>query len=774
MTTIVHSLPVHERPPEVARAFAARAVDAVSLAVLLAIIVLRPLISESYDSGGSSMTRALGQVSDASPLTTLVFDTLILLAAVACCAVRAWTGAVYRRTGLEWGTLLVVIAAVISCACAGQKRLAINGTIDWICYPILTITLVQLLRSDGLRRLVVALVLAGACAQAVQCLEQATIGNAETWQHYLSMKEDFWKQQGVELDAPTVELFERRMQSRESQGFLPHSNVTGAYLILCALVGAGVVWDQWRNRNVIGPSPPSATLRRPQEATLHWLGSVVGAMAVVVLLAAAYTTGSLGALVSGVAGAALGVVLHFAGPWIAGHRRAALLIGWGAAITGVLGFVAYGLARDAFPHMSLTFRWQYWKITAPMIADHWWAGVGRENFGRHYLFYKPIDAPEEISNPHNVFVQALAEWGVVGLAGMLLMLVGTTAMLARPVAANSDASEQAAPIRALWYAAFVALVLVIVRPNLLGADDANYAYYMTMTALIPAALGFAVFFPSRGEGQKFSPLQLALPVGLFAMLLHDQISFALFVPGTATTFFALLGCALAVRTGDPDVSPSRYYETLAAIAAAILLIIVVGLGITPVSRGQTYLAQLQSAAPNSESVTILPDDPYVFLAADRYDPALPLRLARHHLARVAGSPYPEAEFRSAWTALDHAIALDPHQPALHRLLAGTCLELATATQNSGYSLAAVEFARRALALYPNDPDGLIFLAEMEEQAMAHDPSLRDSAIAHYGQALELDGQRAWFESIRRFNDRKKTDIRERMERLKDEGPPAQP
>lgn len=754
----------------VTRPWAARAVDAVCLAALLAIVVLRPLIAETYDSGGSSITRALGQVSDASPLTTLTIDTIILMAAVVCLGVRAWWGEAYRRTGLELGALLVIGASVVSCIYAGQKRLAINGAIDWVCYPVLTIALVQLLRTEGLRRLTVALVLAGACAQAAQCIEQSTVGNAETWQHYLSMKEDFWRAQGVELDAPTVELFERRMQSREAQGFLPHSNVTGAYLMLCAVVGAGVVVEGWRRRQTAGD-----TLR-----------CALGALVVAGLLVATYATGSLGAMVSGAIGVALWMVLAYARTWVAGHRRAALLIGWAVAAVGALAFVGHGLVHDTFPHMSLTFRWQYWKVTAGMIADHFWTGVGRENFGRHYLFYKPMDAPEEISNPHNVFVQAFAEWGVVGLAGVLLMVVGVTRMLAWPVTERSDAEEVRITPRGWWYAGVVALVLIFVRPALLGAADANYAYYITMTTLIPATVGFAIFCARRGAAVETSVIALALPAGLFTMLLHDQISFALFVPGAATTFFALLGCALAGR--ETAVRNSEFARRGFQVAVGVLVVgvgVVSHYGLYMGVRGSRDLAEARRPLdPVSDRYGPTYSEYHQSRLKDPYDPTIPRQRAGQVFA-VARGIEPSID---AWlwhdlgvSQIRQAIERDPQQPALRRMLARALVEKSDIValpedgvrrEPYGQRWTALDFLRSAIAaaqealnLYPNDPDGLIFLAEIEEKAGAFDDQYRSSAREHYQRALELDGQRAWFESIRKFNDRKKTDLLGRIERL---------
>ena len=94
--------------------------------------------------------------------------------------------------------------------------------------------------------------------------------------------------------------------------------------------------------------------------------------------------------------------------------------------------IGHGLTWGHLPTASLDFRWQYWRASAPLIADHPLTGVGRENFGRHYLAYKSIDSPEEIRNPHNLFVEATAEWGALGGAGLLALLLAGSWRYVRP------------------------------------------------------------------------------------------------------------------------------------------------------------------------------------------------------------------------------------------------------------------------------------------------------------------------------------------------------
>ncbi|MCH8150121.1 MAG: O-antigen ligase family protein, partial [Planctomycetes bacterium] len=404
-----------------------RLIESVSFGIILVVVALRPLVAESYDSAGNPITAALGSVSDPSPVGTLVFDMAILVSAVGWLFARAiGSHQLYRRTGLEWGSLIIMLAAIVSCCFAGHKRLAITATIDWLCYLVLAMVLVQLLRHRWRQRVLIAAIVGTACVQAVQCFDQHFVGFEDTWAQYEEIKDEFWARQGVDQDSAKVELFENRIQARESSGFLPHSNLTGSYLMLCGLVALGV--------SVSG-------LRRSRDFK-SVLAPVACGVVAAGILTAVLTTKSNGAILAGVFGLAVWLLIHTARRWIDSHRTRALLVGWALAAIGLSSTVGLGLMNDRLPHMSLTFRWQYWKTSSQLIADHPLAGVGRENFGRHYLQYKTIDSPEEVSNPHDLLVQAAADWGLPGLTGLIVAMIGVSLTLARRPIDQSEAGGQ--------------------------------------------------------------------------------------------------------------------------------------------------------------------------------------------------------------------------------------------------------------------------------------------------------------------------------------------
>jgi len=717
-----------------------RRIENLSLLVLIGLVALRPLVGESYDSAGNTLTEALGVVSDPQPLATLVFDLLILGSTCGWLAARAMgSPRPYRRTGLEWGTALVAVAAVVSCFFAGNKRLAINATIDWLCMPILAIALVQLLREPWQRRVLLAAVLASACVQAAQCMEQYFSFN-ETWAHYLKIKSDFWTKQGVALDASKVELFEQRMRARESTGFFPHSNVAGSYLVLCFFAGLGLIATQWRS------------LRQGGYALHPFLCAVGTALMFVGVM----LTKSLGALLSGLAGLALWIIGRWFATRIDAHRARAWTIAWLCVLAGAGAVIGHGMYHGSLPGWSLTFRWQYWQASSHLIADHWMTGVGRENFGRHYLRYKSMESPEEVANPHSLFVQAAADWGLLGLIGVLVMALQASFRFVTPHPARSPpmSSGSAKPNRSTTIAWTIGLLLVVTlgRLTLLGNADPNFLYYSTVITGFVWLLGFVVFMGTavaRAESRG-SDTGTAVAVGLFAFLVHDMINFAMFVPGSVITFFGLLGYCLAERSNEsaePKVNAAaslaeRWFPLGVGVAATVL---VCWIGVFPVARAKSHLRAGQFDAASS---------------SDPFDPTP--EVAR---AQWLQSSAP----RAAVEALTTAIRRDPFNVGLPRMRAKLYLDLAQSTGNEGDYLAAIDDARRALELYPLNPAGVASLADFQAaagEALKSDMLMRQ-ALANYDRAIQLDNQRLWWETLHRMGEGDKAEILSKIRRLRE-------
>jgi len=379
-----------------------RALDNLALFVLLLVVSMRTLLSETYESGLSGISHAIGDTASLTPATTVMFDVAIGLAAAMAAFATLLRRQPWRWTGIEAGWAMMVVAAVVSCCAAGNKRLAINASCDWLTALVLTITLANLLRERRRVVLVLSVVVASGLASATKCGSQLGWEFADTWEAYQQQKPEFWAQQGIAATDPTVALFERRMLAREATGFLPYSNAQGAGLVLAGFAGITLTFLSGRSRTAKG---------------------VCGVVAAVIL-ASVVATGSRGAMLA----ALIGLALLIAGTLIgsAWHQRwKALWAGlWITAAIGVALVIVWGTTRGRLPGDSLRFRWEYWQVTSEIVAEHPWTGVGALNFDRAYLKYKPVQYPEEIRDPHNFAMAIVSQWGVIGGVGMIIALLG--------------------------------------------------------------------------------------------------------------------------------------------------------------------------------------------------------------------------------------------------------------------------------------------------------------------------------------------------------------
>jgi putative inorganic carbon (HCO3(-)) transporter len=90
--------------------------------------------------------------------------------------------------------------------------------------------------------------------------------------------------------------------------------------------------------------------------------------------------------------------------------------------------LAVRLAQTSIQDASLAGRAVLWSCALSMARDHWLTGVGMENFRVlkvHYGFPNVGMAEVMRYNAHNVYLEMLADLGIVGLASFLWLLLGT-------------------------------------------------------------------------------------------------------------------------------------------------------------------------------------------------------------------------------------------------------------------------------------------------------------------------------------------------------------
>lgn len=770
-----------------------RILESTALLLLIFVVCVRPLVSESYDSSSNSISEALRDVSDPSPVRTLVFDLIILVAGVVWLASRAIDPSKpVRRTGMGIAFLIWLVAVFLSCFAAGNKRLAINASFDWLCLLLVPMLLAQLMNKPYHRYVLFAAIIASAAAQTFACFDQYFVSYQDTWEHYQDVKTEFWAQQNVPLDSEKVTLFENRIRAREALGFMPHSNATGSYLMLCLIPLVGMAASSLIRRSRSKQAPPTSAFQAGGKERNLWPAATGIALATGIWIATLLTK-SRGALLSGFVGLFLFAAYRYAKSRPTREQQLRTVFAVILFCVAAIAALAY-VTHVGTPYTTtLLFRWQYWRSTVPMILDHFFYGVGRENFGRHYLHYKTIDSPEEVSTPHNLVLQVMADFGIVGVIAAAVMCFGVIRVF-RESKCSTVVHTTGAPTRAthqglvnercgadpvaLQLAAWGAMLLVlIVATRLILTDSLNpsFVYYSTMTTALSWAIGFAVAAFVCSTGCSHRILFTSVTLSLLVFLIHEMINFAMFVPGAAITFFALLSLAVSNEAESKSQSqlsqePSSYKWRF--VCSLVVLVNVLWWLVLPVALAASQMQIAMKAVEQQDQpvgVRVQAIATYLHIAG-RMDPRDPTPLERQAEWNVFAStvsPQPLYEISSAEEIAHDAIKRDPHHLRLRRLLIQILRRRAEITNDLQDSLAVVDAAGDALTLYPQDPNGYITLAEAQAAAFRNgaEVDVAREAIKSYERALELDSRRWFGETIRRFTDRQKAELQAKIKAI---------
>ena len=725
---------------------------------LLALIVaMRPLVPETFASALPPINRALGFIGAANPATTAVFDLAVWIAALAA-TLAIWVRRErWRWTGIEIGWLFLLIATMVSTLSASNQRIAMNASAHWLTALVLLMVLANLCRERLRMGLLIAIIVASGLTAAAKCGSQVFIEFADTRAAYDANKENIWAAQDIPLDDPRVELFERRMDSREASGFFPFSNVQG--------IGLGLAVFAVLALARLAPRKPGWRV----------LLVIVGLILFLMILA----TGSLGALLATTAGLVLLGVLRPFHAVLWRRWRTTLVVAWLGIVVVVAAVIGHGLKYDRLPGTSLTFRWNYWKVTSDVIEENLWTGVGALNFDRAYLRHKPVEFPEEIKDPHNFVMGVLSQWGVLGGVGLVLVLLGGSIVAAR-TGSRAGATEHSEDDRPLpqdvwrWILAIIigygAVRLWLLRPFLsTGTEGQAYIFYdlALYGSIWCISFAFTAWLSSRGEPN----VQVYLPAtcAVFAFLLHNTISFSLFYPGTLIVFAAM--AALMFVQGEQKLVPATdggWRRAVPLIAAIAGLAVFYGLVYQPVTRSTQWLFQARfNAAQATQDPTAYARAAEAYAGAaraDRWDPMPPFEAA---ILPLRAGPLTLGHLDTALKQLDEAIRRDPAAIAPVRRRARLLMVRARLSQSLVDVVAARAAALKAVQLYPASPDEHVSLAQILE-SLAHGSDTTQwpkEAIEHYRIALELDSARPDAERIRRWSPERRTFVMGRIDQL---------
>ncbi|MCG3126681.1 MAG: hypothetical protein CHACPFDD_01533 [Phycisphaerae bacterium] len=757
------------------------ACECVGCVLLLLILAIRPLASETFESIDVSFLAA----STAGPTaaSTAITDSAALLVSTLLLLRAAPRTSFARRTAAL--VALLAAAAAVSTAVADDRRVAANSAFSLLASVVAIVALPGPLRRHGLCELALAIALATGTAFAWKCIAQVGYEFAETQQAWEQQQQtSAAHRQEVGVDPERIN-FERRMRSREAFGYLSHANLAAGCLAMWLLAALGVL------------AALRASSRKPHAPLLAAIGLLL------FFGAALWFTHSTGAFVATIAGgAALGACAAVRHAFE--RRRNTVVAAMAGCYIGLISLgAAWGLLRGTLPHSSLAFRWHYWTAAARAWLDAPLTGVGRANFAAAYLLHKPPESPEEVRDPHNLWVTALVELGPLGLlaiAGLALLWLFKSAPRPPPTAVRPD-TVMIAPRDAPFpvastlacIAAFAATHAALSRSELLAAGAvAWWAIEIVGTWTVGFVLARGLIRSATAPAAAFWLAAAAWAAGVAAFV-HNLVDFSLLTPaglGLAGVFMAValarFGPPPSLRTtpltpsDTPPPSPPRAVLSSVSAAAAALLLLATGLVtvVVPSLRSEaatdglnTAIAQASLPAVDRAAVAAR-----AALARDPWESAGLARLARIEAQVGAGAPDPEQ--RATWLhrarqSLDLALKRSPRRwsawrglAMLEDLSASDALARGDEAGAARARRAAADAWERAVALYPCDARTRIRCADawFALWQTSRDDGQRGTAARHYAAALAFDDVYPPQE-VKRLSPAQRAHVRERVAQL---------
>lgn len=525
----------------------------------------------------------VGGQAGVAPGPSLFLDALVLFSATLGLAAE-------RAAGRRVDGVLVVLALLPTVPLAATLGGPIENLwrgMTWLSSIVGAVALCHLLRDRGLRRMALAMLLAGLTIVAVRGVTQILIEHPRTVATYALMREQFIADRGWNEESASVRVFENRLGQREATGWFGLSNVFSSAMTALGLLGFGLFAAARRSMGE----------RLPRMA--GWLLGVGLAACGLILF-----NGSKGAILSlalGAAVLALGA-LRRPLPWSAGP-----MIALGLPLLALAAVVVRGAAlpADLGGERSLLFRWHYLVDAAAILARHPLLGVGPDGFQQAMVAVRPPWHPEEVASAHNVGADWLASFGVLGGAWIVLLVVllcraggEVTGPGQRQAAADAERARLAKasavsppaccttdsgrlPLIGLLLVALGALWLesatldpLLLLLRLAGIVAAVLAMAAAATALDMQEAAGEVGTDRGHEAAWAAPARWAVFAAAVAVVTHAQIEMTFWLSGSLPWVMVLLALAAPAPSApkEAQAGPGRWVALLPAAVAVVPLL----------------------------------------------------------------------------------------------------------------------------------------------------------------------------------------------------------
>lgn len=708
----------------------------VVLVLCLCLIALRVTFTEG--AGAQLANRPLN-LSDR--MYSLSISGVLILTFSVWLLSRFWGGRfIYRVTGIEVGLCIFAVAAVAAGFAAADKRTAITDLVTLSAPVLMAVMLTQILDSHRKVRLVLAVIAALGVASAYQCAYQFFVTNEIDIEQYEQSPETKLEPLGIQSGTLAHWQFEHRLYSRGVNGFFTTANSAGSFSLLVSFAAFALFAEKLKKEKA-DPGRRSAVL-------------MAGAALGITLFGLAVTRSKGAIAASLIAAVMLGIYL-LSNQWLKAHRKRIIVLCILAFLLLVCAIGYYGTTYGSLPGgNSMLVRWQYWQASAKMFAEHALTGVGPGNFVYSYPRYKIASALETVSDPHNFLLAFLTQYGPLGLAGFIVMVLAPLwsatssglSTLAEKVNRPKDTSTR------VWAASGIAvsLTLLFVRPAIVEAafgDDPAVIIYAVFTLYVAPVVAFAVGFwlvtarMQADETGAAGVLSAVLFCAIVGFLLHNLIDFAIFEPGILTTFWALMACLTALvfmRKRPRELSvrialPGRLAAT--AVVSAVLWAFL-SHALIPMIRTTRAIAKAYGAASYGDF-----EQANTILAAsmqnDRLGSTLPSLNARMYMQGFYASGSKERGLLiRAERCLHEAICRNEADFKNYERLTEVYVllaELSGAGSRNEYLNKALVSASNAVERYPGSGRLHFQLAQIAEES-----GKNNLAVREYEQAVEIE------------------------------------
>ena len=555
------------------------------LGLVVALVVARPLVQ------GEDPGLIAGQMSH--PLS-LTFIALWLLAAVGGAVWRYRAQLPWRGSGVDVALAATVLCVVASAAFAARyKHPAWLISWEWFVLLVAFCLVRQLARAPGDTRGVLAALLATGVTLSAYGIYQYVVefprARAEfadstslrrelaNQSVFLDTESEFhlpedaaalltattftgslanlpWGPlvQAVEPNAAEPDfrlaLWQERIEAANVFATYAHPNSFAGFLALLLPAVVGLAWMS--GTGVTSPfryGPFLAALFAFLVAAALWLTHSRGALlgVLVAAVAAAFVLGRAAVQRHVLKVGLIVGLLVVASVWV-------VQSGWLGTLTG----------KDT---ATSARRLEYWRITASMIADHPWLGVGPGNFGRSYPRYMPAAAFEKLQDPHNFVLELWATCGVLGALallaafGLFFRRIWQARNTSEEVLAAEDTPESFIKLRWEFYLGGVGGLLLgfVIRAASL---EPQYILMEGVLAGMRSLLWFAAFAVLDGVLWRGSLRPFVLAAGVLALLVNLLVSGGIGLPAVAQPLWIVIALALnaaaPVRMAEEPIQSS--------------------------------------------------------------------------------------------------------------------------------------------------------------------------------------------------------------------------